>query len=126
MLGMGGGMLLVPLLTLALGVPIHTAIAASLMTVIASASASATVNLRRGFVNMRLGLVLEVATSVGGLAGGIAAQYLTDRQLQAAFSFMMAAMGAVVALRSGSRNVISDLSVDPGLLGGLLQEGERS
>src|SRR5262245_10180429 len=57
-LGLGGGVFLVPLLTLALGVPIRTAIAASLVSVIASASASATVNLNRGLVNLRLGLVL--------------------------------------------------------------------
>ena len=126
MLGLGGGVLLVPLLTLALGVPIRTAIAASLMSVIASSSASATVNLRRGLVNVRLGLVLEVATSVGGLAGGVAASLLTERQLHAAFGLTMATMGAVMAARSKKRNLIPDLSVDPGRLGGTLQEGETT
>ena len=67
LLGLGGGVFLVPLLTLGLGIPIRTAIAASLISVIATASASATVNLGRGLVNMRLGLALEVATSIGGL-----------------------------------------------------------
>jgi len=56
MLGLGGGVFLVPLLTLALGVPIRGAVAASLVCVIATASASATVNLNRGLVNLRLGL----------------------------------------------------------------------
>lgn len=126
LLGLGGGVLLVPLLTLALGVPIRTAIAASLMSVIASSSASATVNLRRGLVNVRLGLVLEVATSVGGLAGGIAASLLSDRQLHAAFGLTMATMGVVMAARSKKRNVIPDLNVDPGLLGGTLQEGDAT
>lgn len=122
MLGLGGGVLLVPLLTLALGVPIRTAIAASLMSVIASASAAATVNLRKGLVNMRLGLVLEVATSVGGVAGGLAAQTLSERQLYAAFALLMAAMGVLMAARSKRRNLIADLSVDPGLLGGRIEE----
>ena len=126
LLGLGGGVLLVPLLTLALGVPIRTAIAASLMSVIASASASATVNLRRGLVNIRLGLVLEVATSVGGLAGGLASSLLSERALYAAFGVVMAVMGAAMALRSGTRNVISDLSVDTGRLGGRLQEGAHT
>lgn len=126
MLGLGGGVLLVPLLTLALGVPIRTAIAASLISVIASASGAATVNLRRGFVNMKLGLVLEVATSVGGVAGGVTAQLLSERQLFAAFAAMMAAMGLTMALRSRHRNVIADLDVEPGVLGGRLQEGERA
>jgi uncharacterized membrane protein YfcA len=123
MLGLGGGVLLVPLLTLALGIPIRTAIAASLLSVIASASAAATVNLRRGLVNVRLGLVLEVATSVGGLAGGIAASLLSERALYASFALVMAAMGIAMALRSGTRNLIADLGVSPGLLGGTLQEG---
>jgi uncharacterized membrane protein YfcA len=124
LLGLGGGVFLVPLLTLVLGVPIRVAIAASLMCVIATASASATVNLRRGFVNMRLGLVLEVATSLGGLLGGLAAALLTQRQLFAAFGATLAVMGVVVALRSGRRNVIADLDIDPGRLGGRLREGE--
>src|SRR5258708_30538986 len=71
LLGIGGGAFLVPLLTLFFGIPIRAAIAASLISVIATASASATVNLDRGLVNLRLGLVLGVATSVGGPAGGV-------------------------------------------------------
>jgi uncharacterized membrane protein YfcA len=126
MLGLGGGVLLVPLLTLALDVPIRTAIAASLFSVIASASASATVNLGRGHVNMRLGLVLEVATSVGGIAGGLAAALLTPRQLYASFGFVMALMGLVMAARSGRRNLISDTEREPGRLGGRLIEGDRA
>lgn len=126
MLGLGGGVLLVPLLTLSLGVPIRTAIAASLFSVIASASASATVNLGRGQVNMRLGLVLEVATSIGGIAGGLAAALLTPRQLYASFALVMAVMGLVMAARSGRRNVISDTEREPGRLGGRLVEGDRS
>jgi uncharacterized protein len=122
LLGLGGGVFLVPILTLALGVPIRAAIAASLISVIATASASATVNLDRGLVNMRLGLVLEVATSIGGLAGGLTAAYLSQRQLFHAFAITLAVMGIVMGLRSGRRNVIADLDVDPGLLGGRLVE----
>src|SRR6266849_4357878 len=106
LLGIGGGAFLVPLLTLVLGVPIRAAIAASLISVIATASASATVNLNRGLVNMRLGLVLEVATSVGGLAGGIMAAHLTHRQLFLTFAATLAVMGVLMAARSGRRNVL--------------------
>src|SRR5215471_7953172 len=81
MLGLGGGVFLVPLLTLALGVPIRAAIAASLMSVIATASASSTVNLDRGLVNMRLGMALEVATTLGGLTGARVGGLFTTRQL---------------------------------------------
>ncbi|MBI3932923.1 MAG: sulfite exporter TauE/SafE family protein [Acidobacteria bacterium] len=126
LLGLGGGVFLVPLLTLALGVPIRAAIAASLISVIATASASATVNLNRGLVNMRLGLVLEVATSVGGLAGGLTASLLTPHQLFLSFAVTLATMGVVMAARSGRRNVIADPDAEPGLLGGRIQEGETS
>jgi uncharacterized membrane protein YfcA len=124
MLGLGGGVFLVPLLTLGLGVPIRVAIAASLISVMATAVASATVNLDRGLVNMRLGLLLEVATASGALLGGLVAAHLTQRQLFLIFAFTMASMGLVMALRSGRRNVISDLDADVGALGGRLREGD--
>lgn len=124
MLGLGGGVFLVPLLTLGLGVPIRVAIAASLISVMATAVASASVNLDRGLVNMRLGLLLEVATASGALLGGLVAAHLTPRQLYLMFAVTMASMGIVMAMRSGRRNVIADLGVDVGVLGGRLQEGE--
>jgi uncharacterized protein len=123
LLGLGGGVFLVPLLTLALGLPIRAAIAASLLSVIATASASSTVGLKRGLVNMRLGLVLEVATSLGGLTGSLVASQLTHRQLFLSFAATLVIMGLLTALRSGRRNVIPDLTVDPGRLGGRLVEG---
>jgi uncharacterized membrane protein YfcA len=126
LLGLGGGVFLVPLLTLALGVPFRAAVAASLVSVIATSSASSTVNLDRGLVNLRLGLTLEVATTLGGLAGGLTAVLLTQRQLFLLFGLVLAAMGALVALRSGRRNVIADLAVDPGRLGGRLLEGSTT
>jgi uncharacterized protein len=126
MLGLGGGVFLVPLLTLTLGIPIRTAVAASLVCVIATASASATVNLGRGLVNMRLGLALEVATSLGGLAGGVAASLLTHRQLFVTFGVTLATMGLIMAARSNKRNVLEDPDTEPGLLGGRLVEGDRA
>ncbi|HEV7499272.1 MAG TPA: sulfite exporter TauE/SafE family protein [Vicinamibacteria bacterium] len=126
MLGIGGGVFLVPLLTLAFGVPIRAAVAASLVSVIATATASSTVNLDRGLVNMRLAMALEVATSIGGLGGGLAASLLTTQQLFLIFGVTLAAMGILMMVRSGHRNVIADTSVDPGRLGGRLQEGDIS
>jgi uncharacterized membrane protein YfcA len=126
MLGIGGGVFLVPLLTLALGVPIRAAVAASLISVIATATASSTVNLDRGLVNMRLAMALEVATSIGGLGGGLAASLLSTQQLFLIFGATLVAMGALMMLRSGRRNVIADTSVDPGRLGGRLQEGDTT
>jgi len=101
MLGIGGGVFLVPLLTLALGVPIRAAVAASLISVIATATASSTVNLDRGLVNMRLAMALEVATSIGGLGGGLAASLLSAQQLFLLFGVTLAAMGVLMMMRSG-------------------------
>lgn len=122
LLGLGGGVLLVPLLTLAMGVPIRSAIAASLISVIATASASSTVNLEKGLVNLRLGLALEVATTIGGLGGGLASSLLTTDQLFLLFAVTLGAMSLAMVWRSGRRNVISDLTVEPGRLGGTLVE----
>jgi len=125
LLGLGGGVFLVPLLTLALGVPIRAAIAASLVSVIATASAASTVNLERGLVNMRLGMALEAATTLGGLGGGIVAALLTRDQLFLTFGASLASMGVVMAARSGRRNVIEDPALEPGPLGGRLREGDK-
>ncbi len=125
LLGIGGGVFLVPLLTLAFGLPIRSAVAASLICVIATATASATAGLRRGLVNIRLGLFLELATSIGGISGGLLAASLSSRTLHILFSATLFLMGVVVALRSRRRNVL-DANQDPGVLGGRLLEGENT
>lgn len=125
LLGLGGGVFLVPLLTLAFGLPIRSAVAASLVCVIATATASATTGLRRGLVNVRLGLFLELATSIGGVSGGLLAASLSTRTLYSLFAATLALMGVIVAIRSGRRNVL-DSNEDPGRLGGRLLEGENA
>jgi uncharacterized protein len=126
MLGLGGGVFLVPLLTLVFDVPIRAAVAASLISVIATATASSTVNLDQGLVNMRLAMALEVATTVGGLGGGLAASMFSTQQLFLLFGATLAVMGVLMMIRSGRRNVIADVSVDPGRLGGRLEEGDTT
>ena len=126
MLGLGGGIFLVPTLTLLFDVPFRTAVAASLISVIATASVASTVNLGRGLVNFRLGMTLEIFTAIGGLTGGLLAALLAPKHLFAIFGVTLAAMGLIMASRSGRRNVIADLDVDGGLLGGQLEEGGRT
>jgi uncharacterized protein len=126
MLGLGGGVFLVPALTLLFDVPFRTAVAASLISVIATASVTSTVNLGRGLVNFRLGMTLEIATTLGGLTGGLLAALLAPKHLFSIFGVTLAAMGLIMASRSGRRNIIADLDADPGLLGGRLEEGGRT
>jgi uncharacterized membrane protein YfcA len=67
-LGTGGGVFLIPLLVLAWHMPMHSAVATSLLSVIATSSAVASANVERGTANMRLGMTLEIATALGAIA----------------------------------------------------------
>jgi len=67
--GLGGGVVIVPLLTLLLGVDIRYAIGASLVSVIATSSGAAAAYVKEGYTNIRIGMFLEIATTIGALAG---------------------------------------------------------
>jgi uncharacterized protein len=89
MLGVGGGVIMVPVLSLAFGVPIKTAIATSIVCVIATSSMAQITFASRGMTNMRLGMFLEVATTAGAIAGGITAVLVDGRYLQVAFACVL-------------------------------------
>jgi uncharacterized protein len=82
--GLGGGVIIVPLLTLAFGVDIRYAIGASLVSVIATSSGAAAAYLKEGFSNIRVGMFLEVATTIGAVCGA----YLTTRIPTAAIAII--------------------------------------
>jgi len=67
--GLGGGLILTPLLTVVLGVDIHYAIGAALVSVIATSCGAASAYVKEGFSNIRLGMFMEVATTTGALIG---------------------------------------------------------
>ena len=79
--GLGGGVVIVPLLTILFGVNIRYAIGASLISVIATSSGAASAYVRDGFSNVRIGMMLEVATSAGALAGAALAAYVPAPKL---------------------------------------------
>lgn len=89
LLGTGGGVFLIPILVLGIGVPMHFAIATSILSVIATSSAAAVVNVERGTVNMRLGMSLEVMTALGAIAGGIVAGWLSASFLELLFGLVL-------------------------------------
>ncbi|MGA2711963.1 MAG: sulfite exporter TauE/SafE family protein [Bryobacteraceae bacterium] len=74
--GLGGGVVIVPLLTIAFGVDMRYAIGASLISVIATSSGAASAYVREGFSNVRVGMLLEIATSLGALTGAAVAAYV--------------------------------------------------
>jgi len=89
MLGLGGGVLLIPLLIGLWGVPIKTAIGASIISVIATSSAAGAVYVGRGLTHSRLAMVLEIATTSGALAGGITAVLISPQLLTAFFGLIL-------------------------------------
>jgi uncharacterized membrane protein YfcA len=89
MLGIGGGVLLIPLLTIVIGVPIKTAIGASIVSVIATSSAAGAVYVGKGLTHTRLSMVLEIATTTGALVGGITAVLVAPRVLEGLFSIVL-------------------------------------
>ncbi len=88
-LGTGGGVFLIPMLLLLFGVDMHHAVATSIITVIATSSAVASVNVERGTANMRLGMTLEIATSIGAIAGGWVVAKFRPELLEAMFAFAL-------------------------------------
>ena len=89
LLGLGGGVLLVPLLTLGFDLPVREAVGVSLVCVIITSAASATVFLDRRVANLRLGMVLELFTAIGALVGGMIAFLLDERFLAGLFSLLL-------------------------------------
>jgi len=114
----------VPFLNLGLNFSFPVAAAISLTTVIATSSSVSAVRSREHVINLRLGMLLEVATAGGSLLGGITAQLIEPAHLQKLFGLTMAAIAATMMTRLNRRNVILDPSVDPGSLGGRYVEQE--
>jgi uncharacterized protein len=124
LLGIGGGVFLVPLLNVALGFPLRTAAAVSLTTVIATSSSVSAGRSGERLINLRLGMVLEVATVAGSLLGGLTAHLFSETTLQRLFAAVTVVAALAVLARVNRRNVVRDASLDPGLLGGRYDEEE--
>jgi uncharacterized membrane protein YfcA len=124
LLGLGGGIFLVPFLNLGFNFPITKAAAISLTTVIATSSSVSAGRAGKQLINMRLGMLLEVATAAGSLFGGVTVQFLSQSTLQRLFGFVAIVVAAIMITRVKRRNVILDPTIDPGVLGGRFHEEE--
>lgn len=89
LLGLGGGTLLVPILTLYLGVPIRLAAGASLVSTIATSGGAAAALLRDRLTNIRLGMFLNLATTAGGLTGAMLAVHFSSAWLMVIFGMIL-------------------------------------
>jgi hypothetical protein len=95
--GLGGGVVIVPLLALAFGVDLRYAIGASLVSVIATSSGAAAAYVKEGYTNLRIGMFLEVATTAGALGGAYMAGHISSSAIAVVFGVMLLAS----AYRSG-------------------------
>lgn len=99
MLGIGGGVLIIPILTGLFGVPIKTAIGVSIVSVIATSSAAGAAYVGKGLSHTRLAMILEIATTLGALAGSITAVLISPDALTVLFALVLVyvayAMGRV-------------------------------
>ena len=103
LLGLGGGIIVVPGLTLLLGIDVHTAIGASLIAIIATSSGAAAAYVRERMTNIRLAMLLELGTTLGAVAGAGLAGVLSGDVLQVVFGIIMA-LTALQMLREKSKS----------------------
>ncbi|EFA71056.1 protein of unknown function DUF81 [Cylindrospermopsis raciborskii CS-505] len=87
--GLGGGVVIVPLLTSVFGVDIRYAIGASLVSVIATSLGSASTYIKKGFTNIRLGMFLEVASTIGAVVGASIATLVSVKFLTIILAFVL-------------------------------------
>jgi uncharacterized membrane protein YfcA len=128
LLGLGGGVLLVPLLTLVFGLDLRAAVGVSLISIIVTSSAAAGVYLERHVANLRLGMTLELFTAMGALVGGLIAFLIDERLLSLLFAGLLVYV-AITMLRArepapddvarlprdGEEEEVLDLHVEPPL-----------
>lgn len=109
-IGIGGGVVIVPSLVLIFGVDVKLAVATSLIAVIATSTAAGSVYVARGQTHTRLAIGLEVATTVGGVAGSLVAVLLPSQVIAGVFAVVM---GITAALMFGQSGRLRDRVADP-------------
>jgi uncharacterized membrane protein YfcA len=97
--GLGGGVIIVPLLVLGFGVDIHYAAGASLVSVIATSSGAAAAYVKEGYSNIRVGMLLEIATTLGALGGALAAAVLPTAAIAVVFGVVLLVSALLSARR---------------------------
>jgi uncharacterized membrane protein YfcA len=98
--GIGGGLLVIPFLTVYFGVPIHQAVGTSLMAVIATSTATSSVYVERHVTDIRLGMTLELGTTVGAVIAAIAAVFIPRKILAILFVCLLVYTGVSLIKRA--------------------------
>lgn len=87
--GLGGGVVIIPVLTLGFGVDFHYAVGAALVSSIATSSGSGAAYVREGITNIRLGMFLEIATTIGAVCGALVAVWLNSSVIAVIFGLVL-------------------------------------
>ncbi len=116
LLGLGGGIILVPALTVLFGIDIHYAIGASIVSVIATSSGAAVRYIRDHISNLRLGMFLEVATTTGAITGAFVGAYLAGATLFFIFGILMLYSCVVMVQRGKLEQASMTGALDPEVL----------
>ncbi|HWB96188.1 MAG TPA: sulfite exporter TauE/SafE family protein [Bryobacteraceae bacterium] len=109
--GLGGGVVVTPVLTLLLGVDLRYAIGATLVSVIATSSGAAAAYVREGFSNIRIGMFLEIATTFGALCGAFLATRIPTSAIGIVFGLVL--LYSAVASTRARRERIQEEVADP-------------
>jgi uncharacterized protein len=117
MVGLGGGVFIIPALSLFLGVPIHNAISASLIAVVATSTTAAAAYVRDDLTNMRLGMTMETMTVAGALVGGFVGAALSKGVLSAVFGSVMIAVSVYLLVAKRAVQAPLAQNADLGALG---------
>jgi len=102
--GLGGGVIIIPLLTLVLGVDIHYAIGASIISVIATSSGSAAAYVREGITNVRIGMFLEIATTVSAVIGAVITVFIDPNYIAIIFGAILLFSSAMMIRKKVDRS----------------------
>lgn len=102
--GLGGGVIIIPLLTLVLGVDIHYAIGASIISVIATSSGSAAAYVKEGITNIRIGMFLEVATTISAIIGAVVTVYINPSYIAVIFGMILLFSAAMMVRKKVDRS----------------------
>jgi len=105
--GLGGGVVIVPLLALVFHVDMRYAIGASLVSVIATSSGAAAAYVREGYSNMRIGMFLEIATTIGAIAGALIATHVSTSTIAIVFGLVLL-YSAYLSVRAQPARPVND------------------
>lgn len=108
LLGIGGGALIVPVLVIFFGYPVHEAVAVSLVVIVSSSLAITSVNLKRDMVNIRLGLYMESAAIIGALSGGLVSVNIDGSVLSGVFASIMVVTALIMWKKSETDAAVDD------------------